>query len=390
MRLALPLLILLAVTLALPAPAVAQDDAAVPPRAPWPKFHQNLQNTGLSPFSGPDQPVLKWSFNTRAPVLSSPAVAADGTVYVSAGDRLFALDPSGKLKSQCLTAPVGPSSPAIGPDGTVYLGTDVTRRLLAVPPASTEQADASVALISFRWHFNAGRAIHSSPAVSEDGTVYVGSNDGFIYAISPDGVMKWKHDMHEKILGCPAIARDGTIYVCSSEFSATLCALNPDGTVKWSRAAEAGYEFSPAVAVDGSIVVCSTWGNVTCIDPDGSLRWNHDMEGDDATPCVAPAIGPHGDIYIGAEDKYLYSFSASGTLKWRCKTTGKISCSPAIGADGVAYVGSEDGHLYAVTPDGQVHWKFKTNGPVHSSPAIGRDGVLYFGSDGGYLYAVGP
>jgi outer membrane protein assembly factor BamB len=34
--------------------------------------------------------------------------------------------------------------------------------------------------------------ISSSSAIGIDGTVYVGSQDTYLYAINPDGTMKWK------------------------------------------------------------------------------------------------------------------------------------------------------------------------------------------------------
>jgi outer membrane protein assembly factor BamB len=64
------------------------------------------------------------------------------------------------------------SSPAIGPDGTVYCGSD----------------DGNVYAVSaeggLRWVFRAGEVVHASPAVGADGTIYVGSTTGQFYALS--------------------------------------------------------------------------------------------------------------------------------------------------------------------------------------------------------------
>ena len=65
----------------------------------WPKFRGNLANTGQSPYNGPSTPVLLWSYSTEYPVLSSPAVGADGTVYVGSYDnKLYALNSTGSLR----------------------------------------------------------------------------------------------------------------------------------------------------------------------------------------------------------------------------------------------------------------------------------------------------
>lgn len=55
--------------------------------APWPMFHHALQHTGRSPYVGPQLPEEKWSFMTGDWVYSSPAIGADGTIYVGSKDN---------------------------------------------------------------------------------------------------------------------------------------------------------------------------------------------------------------------------------------------------------------------------------------------------------------
>lgn len=43
---------------------------------------------------------------------------------------------------------------------------------------------------SLKWKFKTDGIIDSSPAVSPDGTIYVGSSDYFLYAIRKDGALK--------------------------------------------------------------------------------------------------------------------------------------------------------------------------------------------------------
>ena len=62
--------------------------------APWPKFHQNNRNVGVSPHVGAQTATLRWKYQTGDYIQSSPAVAADGTVYVGSWDRyLYAIGP---------------------------------------------------------------------------------------------------------------------------------------------------------------------------------------------------------------------------------------------------------------------------------------------------------
>ena len=62
----------------------------------------------------------KWSFQTSDNVCSSPALGADGTVYVGSYDgRLYAVTAGGALKWSYLTDGMVSSSPTLGADGTV-------------------------------------------------------------------------------------------------------------------------------------------------------------------------------------------------------------------------------------------------------------------------------
>ena len=51
------------------------------------------------------------------------------------------------------------------------------------PSASNPEAKKPVTPI---WEFETGDGVQSSPAIGPDGTVYVGSNDGKLYAIKTD------------------------------------------------------------------------------------------------------------------------------------------------------------------------------------------------------------
>ena len=55
----------------------------------------------------------------------------------------------------------------------------------------------------------------SSPAIASDGTIYVGSWDNKLYALNPDGTLKWSYATGNWVYSSPAIGADGTLYVGS-------------------------------------------------------------------------------------------------------------------------------------------------------------------------------
>ena len=71
--------------------------------------------------------------------------------------------------------------------------------------------------------------IHSSPAIGADGTIYVGSDDGKLYAINPDGTQKWAFTTGglghflRRLLALTAPSTWGS-------YDNKLYALNPNGT----------------------------------------------------------------------------------------------------------------------------------------------------------------
>jgi outer membrane protein assembly factor BamB len=71
--------------------------------------------------------------------------------------------------------------------------------------------------------------VFSSPAIGSDGTIYVGSCDNKLYAIKPDGTLKWSFPTGYWVFSSPAIGSDGTIYVGS--YDGKLYAIYGSGTL---------------------------------------------------------------------------------------------------------------------------------------------------------------
>ncbi len=334
-----------------------------------------------SAFGAGTPGTLKWTFiaNTYTDVDSSPAIGADGTIYVGSGNGMFyAVNPDGTLKWSYQTGFEITSSPAVGDDGTIYVGSH-DDNLYAFNPDGT-----------VKWTYTTGGTIGSSPAVGSDGTIYFSSGDYKFYALNSDGTLKWSYRTPEYdiFVSSPAIGADGTIYVGSNDDN--LYALNPDGTKRWSFTTEGSVASSPAIGSDGTIYVGSDDYRLYAINPNGTKKWSYKTE---YFIMGSPAIGSDGTIYIGSWDNKLYAVSSAGSLKWSYPVAAIVS-SPAVGSDGTIYVGSgsSDNSLYAINPNGELLWSYATESQIGSSPAIGSDGTLYFGSGvglyGGALFAV--
>jgi glucose dehydrogenase len=124
--------------------------------------------------SGPKPGTLKWKYEIGDWTESSPAIGADGTIYVGSIDHyLYAINLDKTLKWRYKTGDLVDSSPTIGKDGTIYAGSS-DYYLYAINPYDG----------NLKWKYETGGWVDSSPAIGADGTIYVGSEDGYLYAIN--------------------------------------------------------------------------------------------------------------------------------------------------------------------------------------------------------------
>ncbi len=80
-----------ALVFSLVAPLIASAQLA---DTPWPLFRHDLNHTGRSPYIGSPVGVELWNFTTNNFIFSSPAIGADGTIYVGSYDnKLYAIGP---------------------------------------------------------------------------------------------------------------------------------------------------------------------------------------------------------------------------------------------------------------------------------------------------------
>jgi len=225
-----------------------------------------------------------------------------------------------------------------------------------------------------KWTFHTHGEVVSSPAIV-DGVVYVGSNDGKLYAVNEQtGRAMWSFPTEARISSSPAVDH-GLIYFGSYDgnFYAVETAT---GKLRW-KFRNAGERRYAATHLHGSMPAGETMP-----DPfDVYLS--------------SPAVY-EGKVYFGSGDGNIYSLDAStGALKWKFQTGDVVHASPAI-ADGRLYIGSWDSYLYALdAATGKEFWRFKTgeDADIHNqvgiqSSATVAGGLVYFGCRDSNLYAL--
>ena len=301
---------------------------------------------------------LKWRFHANGGVFSSPAIGPDDGLYFSVLDgSIYAVDDNGSEGTLRWTVPlhfIVHRSPTIAPDGTVFVGS-LDFSMYAIDPQGET-----------RWTYQTDWCIFSTAAIGSSGEIYFGSKDHRLYCFEDSvtyGKKLWQHASGEFYDGhlvdsSPAIGEDGTLYVGTDPFGATgqtpvpvdtvFFAVNPDGTRKWALPLGDGAESSPAVGPDGTVYIGCYDQNLYAIrdlGTEGVVDWTFPTGGGiDGSP----AVDGCGTIYVGSRDSTVYAINPDGSLRWSFPTGGYIEASPALDDRGLLYIGCSDGTFYAL------------------------------------------
>ena len=191
-----------------------------------------------------------------AGIVSSPAVAADDAstiLFADRGGRVYGVDREGRDRwdppVELPNLPDVTSSPAIAPKGSPQAGTIYVADLDGFVTALDKDTGAT------KWRFPAANpvaAIHSSPLVGADGRIFFatersfdGLQNGQLVALDANGNLLWAFTptnpraapLVDDIQGSVALSFDGTtLYVGSDD--GNLYAINAaDGSPKWNYVA---------------------------------------------------------------------------------------------------------------------------------------------------------
>ncbi len=250
-----------------------------------------------------------------------------------------------------------------------------------------------------RYPSKAGKtAFYAPPALGADGQVLIGGYDYVFYSLNlgnDQPVWTFSGATDHYIGG--ALVDAGNIYVASAD--SFLYALDPNGNLRWKF--KAGHAIWGTPVLDGdTLYVSSLDHHIYAVDSGtGNLAWESDDLG--GAIVASPTLGPDGAMYAGTfgmktdnpekSSKLLALESSSGRVRWSAPTKGWIFVSPLL-QDGVLYFGDSDGYFYAVNAaDGAVRWQIQPdttqNRSIASAPVLIGE-TVYFASKAGILYAV--
>ncbi|MCF7837363.1 MAG: DUF1016 N-terminal domain-containing protein [Candidatus Marinimicrobia bacterium] len=343
----------------------------------WPIARGDAALTGTTPARAPEQPVLRWQFNTQARVLASPVIH-DGVVYVAASDgNVHALRLADGEPLWTFAAQAGIEAAPLLADGVLYVG-DSDGNLHALEAATGQR----------RWVYAAEGQIMGG-ANCAPGTpplILFGSYDYRLHAvIASSGELAWVYETGHYVNGIPAVG-DGVALIGGCDEYVHVVRLTDGGLV--SMIAAGSYVAASPALRDGQAYVGHYSGEVLGIDlAAGEVRWRFAAEGQPAffaslavTTTRVLAGGRHGILHCLARD--------TGQEIWQFQAQGDIDSSPVVARDRVLF-GAGDGRLTMLRfTDGERLWSYLVGSPVTAGVAV-VDGWLIAGATDGVIYAFG-
>ncbi len=225
-----------------------------------------------------------------------------------------------------------------------------------------------------------------------DGGVISVTDNGHILILNPDGSERARLELEDgPFTTVPVVGTDGTVYLAGGQH---VYALYPDGAMRWEFNSPAKIEGGVALSPNGSVHVADRDGHVFALDPaTGETQWQFLIEGNTGWVLGTPAVGPDGTVYVVTKNGYLFATNPDGSAQWTfiAQSGQPFKLGPRVGADGTIYFAGEKGQVYALNADGSLKYQFTTAGKIKAQPALGADGrSLYVAAETRTLYGLNP
>lgn len=223
--------------------------------------------------------------------------------------------------------------------------------------------------LSLCWTFKSNGPIgwSSQPVIDlAHKVLYVGSADGFLYAIEGQtGAKLWDYYTGAPILTSPVLSED-SIVVTSANGSVSLISCN-QADVFWTRQTGHTVVSTPCI-VDGLLIVVGFDGMVKAIDlKKGTELWHYDCK----EQVVASPLINERRIFIPTKAGTIIALSIDSDIpNWTLKTEGALIAGSTY-HEGILYFGTVAGFYYAVRADkSEVVWRYDAKKPITSRGAV--------------------
>lgn len=300
--------------------------------------------------------------------------------------------------------------------------------------------------LGVKFRFGTGARPAAAPTLGPRGEVYVGTVDGIVHALGPDGSYRWSYTLRGPVIGRSLVDSEGRLLVPTRS---SIYAIRPNGSLSWEfhspvelqgdllrdgrgkirfasedgrlfefdergaliRNVRASYPWSalPVALPDGSIAGGSRSGLVLVSSPSGVRRYELarpveqvlgcfggrvcavaggmlEVQGEgDGFRVPARRAASYGELLaVVTEDRTLSLYQgSSSTPLYRVTLPDVVSAAPAVSGDGSVYVPLAGGALLAVTVKGRIRGCEQVGHSELATPVLAPDrSVLVSAGDG--------
>ena len=248
------------------------------------------------------------------------------------------------------------------------------------------------------WELQLGGRFEAPPRIDGD-TVYAGSTDGHLYAVElGSGALRWKYDAQEEVGTTPVVAGG---LVLAMTLQDTLVAVEArTGAWKWHHRREFREGFTirgaASVLVTGALAFGAySDGTVAALDLiTGTVRWERKVAPQADFMDVDSLRAHGGRLFVAAYSGAIYALDAqTGQQLWEVKAPGPARLGLA---SNLLVVVTTTQVLGIGTQEGAIRWTVPLEGVPAGDPAVlgGRaavpntNGLLFIDTNKGRLLRV--
>lgn len=295
--------------------------------------------------------TLKWKYppdkaDPKKSYYASPSLTVDGQLIVGSYDHsIYSLNPK---------------------SGSINWSFSGAKNLYIASPLVSEKgifapnADGKLYALDFkgnqRWFFPTKHPLWATPATDDTcSCIFLASMDHKLFSVDAEsGKLKWEtDDLGGALVATPAISADGTVYV--GTFGNEVLAINANsGAIKWQFVTN-GWVWSGVAFNDGALYFGDLEGNFYAITSAGEELWRIQPDG----PIVSQPIFVDGNIVFTTEAGSVYMVDKDGNPVWNQTVGGKIYGPAVLVGDSILVAPIEtEVMLVSLTSSGVIEWSF--------------------------------
>jgi hypothetical protein len=374
--------------------------------AAWPMGRRDSTGSSYLSLPGPTYPKKLWEYNTDLHTADTygptPLVSANGEVIVASGTHIDILRQGALFQRLDLDGYVF-GSPALSADGTIYV-MDQDANLYAFPYRRFIWNNTTILMHDRlrRWKRDLGENPQASPIIGSDGFILAGvggplSDDPRLWLVRPDGLDFTSYALDMNPTDYAATDANRAIYVATYGDQGHLYRYtpfcNPDSSpdvcptpTKIEISVQNPFSTPPLLA-GGSLYIGNLDNKLYKYNKDtlvveASFTASNDID-------LGPILSPNGDIVFVTLDDVMYSVTKDlNTVRWQRDLGYDFPYGIPAASNNAIYL-AFDGYLHAYNPSsGAQLWQRSLGEDIgYASVSVGFGREIYVQGSSGKVVA---